>query len=176
MTQSAKAFSVALAVVSASLLAACSGGSSSSTGTSANTTTSDAVAGGSTDVCALVPLATAESITGEKFSGAKEQTLAAGQELCTYENVSGPSVMVTVYQSSSGVTMDILKTMYAGAASKDAPVAPLSGIGNQALASAAGIAVKTGNVIFSIEGITDEIFGKYDKDVALGKVILANLH
>lgn len=126
--------------------------------------------GASSDVnaCSLLTVAQATSLGGWPYTGAKPQTLAAGQDLCTYAN-SGPSVdlLVTVYQPDSGVTMQALNEQLSGAGK----VTSVSGVGDKAISSVGGVAAQVGDRYINVFGAKDAA-----GNIAIAKAVAAALH
>lgn len=175
---------VSLILISA-MATACSSGSSTSGaaqgGAASPVSTSSAAGsnagsgsssggGASSDVnaCSLLTVAQATSLGGWPYTAAKPQTIAAGQDLCTYKN-SGPSVdlQVTVYQPDSGVTMQALNQRLSGAGK----VTSVSGVGDKAISSLGGVSAQVGTRYISIFGAKSTA-----GNIAIAKAVAAALH
>jgi hypothetical protein len=141
----------------ASTSSAAAAGSSSSSG------------GGAADInaCSLLTVRQATSLGGWPYTAAKPQTIATGQDLCSYAN-SGPSVslLVTVYQPDSGVTMAALTTQLSGAGK----VTKVNGVGDQAISSFGGVAAQVGDRYISVFGAKEN-----SGNISIAKVVAAGL-
>jgi hypothetical protein len=142
----------------ASTSSAAAAGSSSSSG-----------GGGAADInaCSLLTVRQATSLGGWPYTAAKPQTIATGQDLCSYAN-SGPSVslLVTVYQPDSGVTMAALTTQLSGAGK----VTKVNGVGDQAISSFGGVAAQVGDRYISVFGAKEN-----SGNISIAKVVAAGL-
>ena len=143
--------------VSTSSAAASNAGSSSGGGASSDV-----------NACSLLTVARATSLGGWPYTGAKPQTIAAGQDMCTYAN-SGPSVdlEVTVYQPDSGVTMQGLNEQLSSAGK----VTSVSGVGDKAISSLGGVSAQVGDRYINVFGAKDTA-----GNIAIAKAVAAALH
>jgi hypothetical protein len=140
-----------------------------STGATASTTAGGA--GADINACSLLPAAQASSLSGKQYTAATPSTIATGQDQCEYKGADGADLTVIVYQPSSGVTFDMVNTVQQGAGT----VTPVSGVGDQAIAGAIELDVKTGDRLIAVEGAGGTLTGDYSHAVAMAKAIIAAL-
>jgi hypothetical protein len=121
--------------------------------TSATTAASPSSAGGgssSADACSLLTLAQASALVGDRtFTAAVPSTLAPGQDQCAYAvGDDSQNMDITVYQSNSGVTFDMAKTVNASVGA----IKTVSGVGDQAVIGTDELDAQAGSRVISVEG------------------------
>ena len=170
------------------LAAGCGGGSTAESGSAASTQStvgaSPSTGGGSsspsgsgtvsdTDTCSLLSAAQASSLTGQTYSAATPETIATGQDQCTYAAANnGSDLTVIVYQPSSGVTFDTLKSVQTSVGQ----VTTLSGVGDQAIIGLIELDAQVGTRLIAIEGAGGNLTGDSTKAIAVANAIIAALH
>jgi hypothetical protein len=180
------AASVGLAAIA---LTGCSGGSkpattnTSSAGTAASAgtvpapgTSSASSGSGSSaglDACSLLTVAKAAALVGKQYTSDAAQTIAPGQDQCTY-NASGDdsALVVIVYQSNSGVTFASLKSVQAGAGQ----VTNVSGVGQTAIAGPIELDAQVGDQLLAVQGAGGTLTGNTAKATAVADAIISALH
>jgi hypothetical protein len=174
-------------------LTACGGSSStsaSSTATTATTATTGAAvastpttptksgslgasskSGGSdVDACTLLSAAQVSTIAGHPYTGAAPQTIAKGQDQCTYKNTAAfVDLVVIVYQPNSGVGLAMMKSVQTGVGA----VTDISGVGDKAIAGPDELDIQAGDRLVAVEGAAGG--GSSGVSVALGKAVVAAL-
>ena len=122
------------------------------------------------DACTLLSAAKVSTLAGHVYTDPKPQTIANGQDQCTYKN-SAPSVdlVIIVYQSKSGVTFDVLKSVQAGVGA----VTDVSGVGDKAFAGLIELDIQVGDRLVAVEGAGGS--GNSVESIAIGKAIVAAL-
>jgi hypothetical protein len=148
MTVRSKSVFVApvLAVLMLGALTACS---PSTTSTGGGAAAGGGGSSGSTNVCTMVSASTASSAMGVTFTGSKSSSLGAGEDGCTYASSGSPAALiVTVYQSSSGMTWTTMQ----GVLSSLGAVKSVSGVGDKATLGGSQLNVQAGTRIIAIEG------------------------
>jgi hypothetical protein len=174
------AASVALAAFG---LAGCSSGSKPAATNAPITTGSAAAAPASTpsgsgpstdlDACSLLTVAKATALVGKQYTGDASQTIAAGQDQCTYKAADDDSALVViVYQSNSGVTFASLKSVQAGAGQ----VTTVSGVGQTAIIGPIELDAQVGDRLLAVQGAGGTLTGDTSKAAAVANAIISALH
>jgi hypothetical protein len=125
--------------------------------------------------CALLSLARAGSLAGERYTSTAAATIAPGQDQCTYNNPDGPDLVIIVYQPGSGVTFSMLVTVLKGVGT----VKVLRGLGDKAVVGAIELDVQAGKRLLAVQGaggtVAGGYSGKYSRAIAVAKAVLARL-
>jgi hypothetical protein len=118
-------------------------------------------------------VAQASALTGARYTSDAPQSIAKGQDVCTYTNSGNlPSMVVTIYQSDSGITWQSLSTVLAGIGA----VTNVSGVGDKAIVGGGEeLDAQVGDRYFDITG-AGALSGNSSAAVAVSKVIVAALH
>jgi hypothetical protein len=160
---------------STSKTAAAGGGASATGGTGAASAAAQANGGGaSTDInaCTLLSAAKASSLVGKSFTSAQPQTIAAGQDQCTYNTADDSDAMeVIVYQPDSGVNLQMMTTVQSGAGK----VQNVSGVGDKAIVGEIELDVQTGSRFLAVEGAGGLLDNGTAKAVAVANAVIAAL-
>jgi hypothetical protein len=176
-------FAIASIALTASALAGCSSGSKPAA-TSAPATTSSAAAAASSappgsgsstelDACSLLTVAKATALVGRQYTGEAAQTIAPGQDQCTYKAADdASSLVVIVYQSNSGVTFASLKSVQAGVGQ----VTTVSGVGQTAIAGPIELDAQAGDRLLAVQGAGGTLTGDTAKAAAVASAIISALH
>jgi hypothetical protein len=148
------------------------GGSSAPGGSHSSAGASVPQAGGKLpNVCTLVTAAELSAAAGVTY-GKASKIPGSQLDMCHW---AGPEIGLDVTLWNIG-SMPGFHTMLAGAASKDAPLVTIPGVGQQAIASAAGLVAQVNSSEFvEIEGAPGEIFGKHAADIAVAKLVISKL-
>ena len=182
----------ASAALAAIALAGCSGGSKlaannpSATGSTAAASPAATApaqpaasaasgSGSSTDLdaCSLLTVAKATALLGKQFTGDAAQTIAPGQDQCTYNAANdGSALVVIVYRSNSGVTFASLKSVQAGAGQ----VRSVGGVGQMAIAGPIELDAQLGDQFLAVEGAGGTLTGDISKAAAVANAIILALH
>ena len=174
---------LALVAVAASGCSSSSKGSASAGGSAApaaagsSAPASAAAAGGGggssdTNACTLLSAAQASSLVGKTYTGAQSQTIAPGQDQCTYPATDDDSsLVVIVYQSNSGVSWDTMTTVLKSVGTTN----DVSGVGDKAMIGAIEIDVQAGSRLVAVQGAGGTVSGNSDKAVAVAKAVVAAL-
>ena len=146
----------AAAPASGAAAAAASSPSASSQPAASSGSSSSSSGGGSSadlNACSLLTPAKATALTGKRFSGAKPQTIATGQDACTYK-YTGPNIDMTVivYQPTSGVSWDALT----GQLSSGGSLQQVSGVGDKAMANSIQLDAQAGDRFIAVTGAGDD--------------------
>ena len=161
-------------VAVAFVLAGCAGSGAATTNpqpTTGAAGSTASTAGAEINACSLLSAAQASSLGGNQYTAATPSTIATGQDQCDYANAGGSDLTVIVYQPSSGVSFAMVNSVQQGAGT----VTPVSGVGDQAIAGAIELDVKTGDRLIAIEGAGGTLTGDYSHAVAVAKAIIAAL-
>lgn len=178
-------FVLALVTMTAS---ACSGASTSGTGSGANGATSAgaagqassgatspaaaAAAGADIDACKLLSVSQAEALTGKSYGSAQSQTIAPGQDQCTYSSTDdGTDLVIIVYQPNSGVTWDTMTTVLSSVGT----VESVSGVGDKAELGAIELDAQAGSRLIAVQDAGGTVSGTPDKAEAVAKAVIAAL-
>jgi hypothetical protein len=130
--------------------------------------------GGSADInaCTLLSAAQASSLVGKTYTGAQSQTIATGQDQCTYPATDDDSsLIVIVYQPNSGVTWDTMTTVLQSVGT----VNNVSGVGDKAMIGAIEIDVQTGSRLVAVQGAGGTVSGHPDNAIAVAKAVVGAL-
>ena len=160
--------------VSASSSSTPTSGSSQSPSSAAPTTVSSSTGNSSAqvDTCSLLPLAEAESLAAQQYSSATPQTIASGQDQCTYASADqGADLVVIVYQPNSGVSFAMMKSVQNGVG----PVAEVTGVGDQAIVGQIELDAQAGTRLVAVEG-AGGLGSNEDRAVAVAKAVIVALH
>ena len=126
--------------------------------------------GSNFDACTLLSPAEVSSLEGHPYGAPTPQTIASGQDQCTYKNAAAPvDLVVIVYQANSGVTFDMLKSVQSGVGA----VTNISGVGDKAIAGSIELDVQVGDRLIAVEGAGGG--GSSSVSIALGKAAVAAL-
>lgn len=136
-------------------------------------TSGGAGTGSSFDTCSLLSATQASSLVGRPYTSAVSQTIADGQDQCTYAT-SDPtiSLMVIVYQPTSGVSLQMLSSVLGDSGD----VTPVTGVGDKAIVGQIELDVQTGERVVAVEGAGGTLSGDYTKAVAVAKAVIGGLH
>jgi hypothetical protein len=175
----------ASAALAAIALTGCSGGSKPAGGAAAAPSAATAPAqaassapsgsGSSTDLdaCSLLTVAKATALVGKQFTGDAAQTIAPGQDQCSYNAASdGSALVVIVYQSNSGVTFASLKSVQAGAGQ----VRNVGGVGQAAIAGPIELDAQLSDQLLAVQGAGGTLTGDISKAAAVANAIILALH
>ena len=123
------------------------------------------VAAGAINACALLSVSKAESITGSKYSDAKDDTPDPGDQICSYTGEgNGSDLLVYLFTPSYDTTWDVEV-----ASSTSGPVTNVPGVGKRAMSSGINFLFDTGKYYINIQFADDS----GDKNaIALAKQIL----
>jgi len=129
-----------------------------------------AAAGGEINACSLLTGAQASSLTGRDYGAGTPKTIAKGQDQCTYP-YSGPSVslVVIVYQPTSGVSWNIMQSVLGGAGT----VTQVAGVGDKAIFSTIELDIQAGKWLIAIQGADN--LNQDTGAIAIGKQIVSAL-
>ena len=157
-------------------LASAAGSHSATTAASAISSTNAIADGGNSastlDACSLLSAARASSLVGKTYASAVTKTIATGQDQCTYDTTdNSSSLVVVVYQPSSGVSWQMLKSVL----SDTGAVTPVSGVGDRAMVGPIELDVQTGEQLVAIQGAGGTVTGNYSKVVEVAKSVVAGL-
>ena len=146
------------------------------TSSTASSATSPAAAAGgaSTDIdaCKLLSAAQAGSLDGKTYTSAQSQTIAPGQDQCTYSATDDDSsLVIIVYQSDSGVTWATMSSVLSGTGT----VANVSGVGDKAMVGAIELDAQAGSLLVAVQGAGGTLDGGTDKAAAVTKAVIAAL-
>jgi hypothetical protein len=129
---------------------------------------------GSSSVCSLLTAGQASRLNKVTYSSATASHPTSGYDTCTYKN-TGSADPIDI----QNLTVSVLSIpgCWTGLQSADGSGKALPGVGDAAFGAQIGIDVKAGSQCISIRGLTHaELLGNYGPDVAMAKIILANLH
>lgn len=141
---------------------------------SSPSSTTKKTGGSSIDVCALLPAAQASSINSVTYDSSQSKSVASGYDTCTYHN-SGSVDPIDI--QNLDVSLLSLSGCWTSLQTADGPGTNVDGIGDAAFGYSIGIDVKVGDRCLEISGLTHAEFkNNYAPDVAMAKIILANLH
>jgi len=134
-----------------------------------------AAGGGSTvDVCSLLTPAQASSINGVTYGAVTPQHFEAGLDVCDYKNNGSPDP-IDIQDLTTQVIS--LSGCYTQLQQSNGPGVKVSGVGDDAFGYEIGIDVKVGNRCVEVSGLTSAEFkDNYAPDVAMAKIMIANLH
>lgn len=148
------------AVAGSSAAAASSGAAAASSGAAAGS-----VAAGAINVCSLLSVSKAESITGNKYTQSTDNTPDPGDQNCVYDGAdNGSDLLVYLFTPTDETTWDLEV-----ASVSDGPVTNVPGIGKRALSSGINFLFDTGKYYINIQ-FADETGDK--NAIALAKQIL----
>jgi hypothetical protein len=121
----------------------------------------------------------ASKTSGLDLSSSTADPSGAGQSGCSYAS-DGTSVAdlesqlnVTVYTSSSPLTLDKLKASLDASASKDAPTVPITGVGDKAYAGADGTIAQAGNHLVEVAGLASDLRGDHAASSTTASAVIA---
>jgi hypothetical protein len=121
----------------------------------------------------LITAAQASTLNHVTYTSATPQTNGA-LSICTYKN-GGAADPVDI--QSLTVTVVSADSCWGSLQSADGPGKAVPGVGDEAFGATIGLDIKDGNRCVTIDGLTHaELQGNYAPDVAMGKIILGNLH
>jgi hypothetical protein len=145
--------------------------SAASTPATAASPSTSAAAGGGSNACSLLSVAQATTLVpGHTFTAAVPTTPSTGIEECAYgTSDDGQAMTVTVYQSGSGVSFAMLKTVNASVGA----VTSVPGVGDQAVLGTIELDVQAGQHLMAIQG--GFVTQGSAAPVAVAKAILAAL-
>jgi hypothetical protein len=124
------------------------------------------------NACSLLTVAQATALVGKQYTGDARQTIATGQDQCTYSAAdNGSSLVVIVYQPDSGVTFGTLKSVQAGVGQ----VTGVGGVGQQAIVGSIELDAQAGERLLAVQGAGGTLTGDTSKAVAVAKAIIAAL-
>lgn len=124
------------------------------------------VAAGAISACSLLSVAQAESITGNKYSGSKDDTPDPGDQVCSFTGEgNGSDLLVYLFTPSYETTWDV----EVGSATAGT-VTTVTGVGKRAISSGINFLFDTGKYYINIQ-FADESGDK--NAMALAKQILA---
>ncbi len=136
-------------------------------------TAAGAAAGSKFDTCSLLSAAQASSLVGRTYTSAVSQTIADGQDQCTYATPDPTiSLMVIVYQPTSGVNLQMMSSVLGDSGD----VTQVTGVGDKAIVGQIELDVQTGERLVAVEGAGGKLSGDYTKAVAVAKAVIAGLH
>lgn len=107
---------------------------------------------------------------GKPYTSAKASTIASGQNQCAYSDSNFDSLTVIVYQSTSGVSFQMLTTVQSGAGDTK----PVSGVGDKAIIGQIELDAQAGNYLVAVQGpglLNDETA----QATAVAKAVIAAL-
>ena len=149
--------------------------SSAATAPAPGTSSASSGSGSSADLdaCSLLTVAKATALVGKQYTSNAAQTIAPGQDQCTY-NASGDdsALVVIVYQSNSGVSFASLKSVQAGTGQ----VTNVSGVGQTAVAGPIELDAQVGDQLLAVQGAGGTLTGNTAKAVAVADAIISALH
>lgn len=126
------------------------------------------------DVCSLLTAAMASSINEVTYGSTKSQSPTSGYDTCTYKNMGSPDPI-----NIQDLTVSVLSISgcWSSLQQADGPGTNVAGVGDAAFGYGIGIDVKDGNRCLEVSGLTHaELQNNYGPDIAMAKIILANLH
>ena len=132
------------------------------------------------NVCGLVPIDTVARASGLDLSSSTPDpsSTAAGIFGCSYDSGDGSSnadlesqLDVSVYVSGA-FTIKILKDSLDASASADAPTVPVSGIGDEAYASAGGFVAKFGSHLIKVSGLSFDLNADHSESQAVAAAFI----
>ena len=132
------------------------------------------------NVCGLVPIDTVARASGLDLSSSTPDpsSTAAGIFGCSYDSGDGSSnadlesqLDVSVYVSGA-FTIKILKDALDASASADAPTVPVSGIGDEAYASAGGFVAKFGSHLIKVSGLSSDLNADHSESQAVAAAFI----
>jgi hypothetical protein len=130
---------------------------------------------GSVNVCSLMTSAQASSINHVTYGAATPKSPTSGYDTCTYKNTGKHDSPVDIQDLT--VTVIGISGCWSGLQQADGPGKSISGLGDAAFGAQIGVDIKAGDRCVEISGLTsDELFGHYDRDVAMAKIVLSHLH
>jgi hypothetical protein len=113
----------------------------------------------------VLSVSKAESITGNKYSGATDNTPDPGDQICSYDGAdNGPGLLVYLFTPTDEATWEVEV-----ASSTAGPVTNVPGIGKRAMSSGINFLFDTGKYYINIQ-FADESGDK--NAIALAKQIL----
>jgi hypothetical protein len=131
------------------------------------------------NVCAIFSVQAASKASGLDLSSSAADPSGAGQYGCSYSS-DGTSAAdlesqldITVYTSSSPLTLDKLKASLDASASKDAPTVPITGVGDKAYAGARGTIAQAGDNRIEVAGLASDIRGDHAASNATAGAVIA---
>jgi hypothetical protein len=149
-----------------------SAGAAAQGGSAATSAPAAAAAGADIDACKLLSLSQAQSLDGRSYSGTQSQTIAPGQDQCTYSSSDdGSDLVIIIYQPNSGVTWDMMTTVLSSVGTTNS----VSGVGDKAEIGAIEIDAQAGSRLVSVEGAGGTVSGTPDKAEAVAKAVIAAL-
>jgi hypothetical protein len=152
-------------------------------GTSACSAAGGAAASRSLDVCRLLPRSEVSSVTGASVVHASSAKLSAfpapATHMCTYDLRDGQSIEVTVMPHLDkyyrGVAYAANSRSIEYEATAVAPVVSVTGVGDKAIASAAGLLALAGKDVILINGVPGEFAGHHAQDITLARTLITAL-
>jgi hypothetical protein len=124
------------------------------------------------NACSLLTVAQATALVGKQYTGDARQTIATGQDQCTYSAAdNGSSLVVIVYEPDSGVTFGTLKSVQAGVGQ----VTGVGGVGQQAIVGSIELDAQAGERLLAVQGAGGTLTGDTSKAVAVAKAVIAAL-
>jgi hypothetical protein len=124
------------------------------------------------DACSLLTVAKATALVGKQYTSDAAQTIAPGQDQCTYNAAGDDSALVViVYQPNSGVTFASLKSVQAGAGQ----VSNVGGVGQTAIAGPIELDAQVGDQLLAVQGAGGTLTGNTAKAAAVADAIISAL-
>jgi len=126
------------------------------------------------DVCSLLSAAQASSANNVTYGATKSQSPTSGYDTCTYKNM-GAADPVNIQDLTVSVLS--ISGCWSSLQQADGPGTTIAGLGDAAFGYGIGVDVKDGNRCVEVSGLTHaEIQNHYGPDIAMAKIVLANLH
>jgi hypothetical protein len=137
----------------------------------------------SLNVCKLLPRSEVSSVTGASVVHAASAKLSAfpapATHMCTYDLRDGQSIQVMLMPHLDklyrGLGYAASSRGIEGGATPAAPVVRVTGVGDKAIASAAGLLALAGHDMILINGVPGEFAGHHAQDITLARTLIAAL-
>lgn len=108
------------------------------------------------------------------YGATTPQHVQDGFDQCTYKN-NGSVNPIDIQDLTTQVIS--LAGCYSDLQSNEGPGVKVAGVGDDAFGYQIGIIVKVGSRCIEVSGLTDaELHNNYGPDVAMAKIMIANLH